>query len=178
MKIPLFVLILLTCAACAPTAAIQVIGPATSVPQCSCPGGAFPTGQPQGGLNVRPTGICNCPAILIPPTISATEVGPTSQAMPSNITLEDNGKTFIIHPGDSFLLDLGTDVFDWTVSVDDQNVLARLKNVMVIRGAQGIYEAKDTGQGALSAVGDPHCRNSVPACAAPSMQFNITVNVK
>jgi len=178
MKIPLFVLILLTGAACAPAAAIKVIGPATSVPQCSCPGGAFPTGQPQGGLTVNPTVICNCPAILLPPTISATEVGSTSQVMPSNITLDDNGKTFILHPGESFLLDLGTDVFDWTVAVDDQNVLARLKNVMVIRGAQGIYEAKDTGQAILTAVGDPLCRNSIPACAAPSMQFKITVIVQ
>ena len=178
MKIPLIVLILLTCAACAPTANIQVIGSATSLPKCPCPSGAYPSAQPQGGLTVHPTVICNCPAILFPPTISATEVGPTLQAMPSNITLDDNGKTFILHSGDSFLLDLGTDVFDWTVTVDDQNVIARLKNVMVIRGAQGIYEAKDSGQAILTATGDPLCRNSVPACAAPSMQFKITVIVQ
>ena len=178
MKFPLMLLILLTCAACAPTAAVPVIDSGTSLPKCPCPSGAFPTGQPQGGLTVHPTVICNCPAILLPPTISATEVVPTSPAMSSNITLDDNGKTVILHPGDSFLLDLGTDVFDWTVAVDDQNVLARLKNVMVILGAQGIYEAKDPGQAILTTVGDPLCRNSVPACAAPSMQFKIAVIVQ
>jgi hypothetical protein len=177
MKIPLILLILLLCAACSPTS-VQVIASGTSSPQCPCPSGAFPTGQPQGGLTVHPMVICNCPAILLPPTISNTDVGPTLPVMPLNITLDDNGRTFIIHPGDSFLLDLGTDVFDWTVNIDDQNVLARLKNVMVIRGAQGIYEAKDTGQAILTATGDPLCRNSVPACAAPSMQFNITVIVE
>ena len=178
MKIPLIVLILLTGAACAPTATVQVIGAGTSVVQCPCPSGVFPPGPSQGGSTVHSTVICNCPAILLPPTISPTEVGSTSPAMPSNITLDDNGKTFILHPGDSFLLDLGADVFDWTVNIDGQSVLSRLKNVMVIRGAQGIYEAKDTGEAVLTATGDPLCRNSVPVCAAPSMQFKITVIVQ
>jgi hypothetical protein len=178
MKNLLILLFLLTCAACAPTSTVQVIGSATSLPQCPCPSGVFPPGPSQDGSTVHSSIICNCPANLLPPTISATEVGPTSPARPSNITLDDNGKTFILHPGDSFLLDLGTDVFDWTVTVDDPNVLSRIKNVMVIRGAQGLYEANTPGQTSLTATGDPLCRNSVPACAAPSMQFKITVIVQ
>jgi hypothetical protein len=72
----------------------------------------------------------------------------------------------------------GTEVFDWTVDIDDQTVLSRVKNVMVIRGAQGIYEANSPGQAMLTAVGSPFYRNSVPACMEPSMLFKITVIVQ
>ena len=161
------------------TPTLQVIGSSTTLPLCPCPSGAFLPGQSQARVISGTPAICNCPAILLSPTISATDVGPTSSAIPANgITLDDNGKTLILHPGESFLLDLGTDIFYWTVDIDDQNVLARVKNVMVIRGAQGLYEAKDPGTAVLTAVGDPFCRISFPACAAPSMLFKITVIVQ
>jgi hypothetical protein len=83
-----------------------------------------------------------------------------------------------MHPGENFLLNLGADIFDWTVQIDNQNVLDRVKNIMVIRGAQGVYEATSPGQAALTAVGDPFCRKSTPACMAPSMLFKITVIVQ
>jgi hypothetical protein len=151
----------------------------TPIPVCACPTGIFNPTQSQGGAISRPPVICNCPAIILPPTISATEVGSNLDAMPTNgITLEDNGKTFFLHPGESFLLNLGIDVFDWTVDIDNQNVLSRVKNVMVIRGAQGIYEANSPGQAVLTAIGNPFCRKSVPPCMAPSIQFKITVIVK
>jgi hypothetical protein len=142
-----------------------LIDPGTSLPLCPCPGGT-------------PV-ICNCPAGLIPPAISSTDIAPTSQAIQTNkITLDDNGKTITLHTGESFLLDLGTDRFNWTVDIDDQNVLSRLKNVMVIRGAQGIYETYDPGRAVLTAVGDPLCRDAVPACMAPSILFKIIVIVQ
>jgi len=82
--------------------------------------------------------------------------GSTPQIIPTTgVTKTDNGKTFILHPGECFLLNLGTDVFDWSVNIDDQNVLAMVKGVMVIRGAQGIYQAADPGQAVLTAVGTP-----------------------
>jgi len=202
MKFSPIILILIASAACAPqqtvpqvtqasfpivTASVvaietptpQVIGSSTTLPLCPCPSGAFLPGQSQDGVVSGTPVICNCPAILLPPTISATDDGPTtSPTIPANgITLDDIGKTFILHPGESFLLDLGTDIFNWTVDIDNQNVLARVKNVLVIRGAQGLYEAKDPGTAVLTAVGDPFCRNSVPACAAPSLLFKITVIV-
>jgi hypothetical protein len=102
--------------------------------------------------------ICNCPAIIFPPTVSATEVESNSQTIPTNgITLTDNGKTFIAHPGESFLLNLGTDVYEWVVDIDNLNVLTRKKNVMVIRNSQGIYEANSLGQAVLTAIGNPLC---------------------
>jgi hypothetical protein len=180
MKFTTIILILLAGAACAPLqTAPQVIDSSTTLPPCSCPGGAIPNGQSQIGVNSGTPVICNCPAILLPPTISATDIGPTlPDSHATGITLDDNGRTFILHPGETFLLNLGTDIFDWTVDIDNQNVLARVKNILVIRGAQGIYEANNPGQAVLTAVGNPFCRNSVPACAAPSMLFKISVLVQ
>ena len=146
---------------------------------CPCPSGAFPPVPSQGGTAGGTPVICNCPAIFLSPTILPTEgVSTQFPASTADVTQQDNGKTFYLHPGESFLLNLGTDVFEWTVDIDNQDVLSRVKNVMVIRGAQGIYQANNPGQAVLTAVGNPFCRNSVPACMAPSLLFKITVIVQ
>jgi len=149
------------------------------MPICTCPTGIVAPTQSQGGAISLPPVICNCPAILVSPPAVATDAAPDSQNISNNgITLADNGKTFTLYPGDSFLLNLGMDTFDWTVNVDNQDVLSRVKGVMVIRGAQGIYEANSPGEASLTAVGNPLCRSSVPACEMPSIMFRITVIVK
>ena len=199
MKLLLFVLILLSITACAPqptalpqvtqnpipivatseSAITAVTISSTSVPACICPTGIVAPTQSQGGIIGLPPVICNCPAILVSPPAVATEDGSGPQDIPSNaITLADNDKTFTMHPGDSFLLNLGMDTFDWTVEIDNQNVLSGVKGVMVIRGAQGIYETNSPGQAQLTAIGNPLCRNSVPECAMPSIMFRITVIVQ
>ena len=199
MKLSLIVLILLCVTACAPQPTVlpeltqipipivvtseppatSVTMSGTSVSVCTCPTGiTTPTRSQSGGVSVPPI-ICNCPAILVSPPAIATEAGFDSQNISTNgITLADNGKTFTLHPSESFLLNLGMDTFDWTVEIDHQNVLSRVKGVMVIRGAQGIYEAYSLGEASLTAVGNPLCRNSVPACEMPSIMFKITVIVK
>jgi hypothetical protein len=48
---------------------------------------------------------------------------------------------------------------------------------MVVRGAQGIYEAHNPGRTTLTAVVDPVCRNEQPPCGAPSLEFRLTVVV-
>jgi hypothetical protein len=99
--------------------------------------------------------------------------------IPENgITLDDKEKTFNIQVGDSFLLNLGGDVYDWTVTVDNENVLRMKMGVIVIKGAQGIYDALAPGTATLSATGDPKCRQSNPPCGAPSILFTITVIVE
>jgi hypothetical protein len=135
--------------------------------------------QSQGGATGLSAVRCNCPAILIPPPIPTIGIESNPQAVPATgVTLADNGKTFLVHPGESFLLNLGMDVYDWTVNVDNQNVLSREKNVMVIRGAQGIYQAAVPGQAVLNAVGNPLCRSSTPACMQPALLFEITIIVQ
>jgi len=107
-------------------------------------------------------------------------VGSTPQAVPSvGITLADNSKTYLLHPGDSFLLNLGTDEFNWTVNIDDENVISREKNVLPIRGAQGVYQASSPGQTVLSAVGDPICQKSTTSmCPAIAVFFKVTIIVQ
>jgi hypothetical protein len=198
MRFSLIFLTLLTVTACAPlqaqsqetqvstpvlvisdTPVSSVIASGTSSLICPCPIGAFPQAQSSGGTAGQTPVICNCPAIIVSPPAAPTEGGSTQDATTtSGVTLKDNGKTFYLHPGESFLLNLGIDTFDWTIDIDNQNVLSRIPNVMVIRGAQGIYRANSPGQAVLTAVGSPFCRNSVPACMAPSLLFRITVIVQ
>jgi hypothetical protein len=200
MKLSLIAIILLAITACAPQPVLlppqatqipipvvitseppvtSAVGSSTSMPICTCPTGIVTPAQSQPGSFSVPPVICNCPAILVSPPVAVTETVSGSQNIPtSGITLADKGKTFTLHPGDSFLLNLGMDTFDWTVDIDNQNVLSLVKGVMVIRGAQGIYKANNAGQAVLTAVGNPLCRNSVPACEAPSILFRITVIVQ
>ncbi len=154
-------------------------GQTTSGSVCVCPTGIAPVLKTPVGLPGQPPAICNCPAIIVQSTADAAT--PTL-AMPDGgalaIHLNDNGRVISMRPGDTFLLDLGMDTYDWTVEIDNQAVLSRVPGVLVIRGAQGIYEAQSAGQATLTATGDPLCRQSTPPCGMPSMIFKITVNVQ
>jgi hypothetical protein len=109
------------------------------------------------------------------PSVETVGSSPLSE---NGITLEDNGKTFTMKVGDSFLLNLGTDIYDWTVTVDNESVLHLKMGVMVIRGAQGIYDALAPGTTVLSAIGNPTCLQSNPPCAIPSILFKVTIIVE
>ncbi len=105
--------------------------------------------------------------------------GPVStETVPAvkTITLDDDGKTITLQVDETFLLKLG-EGYDWNISIDDQTVISREVNVLVVRGAQGIYRAHKPGRATLTAVGDPACRKSVPPCAAPSRLFRLYVVV-
>ena len=108
---------------------------------------------------------------------AATE--PASGSTPAGmvtVTRADNGNTLRLHPGDRFLLQLGED-YDWNVTIDDQAVVSRVVGITVVRGAQGVYEARSTGTTMLTAVGDPPCRKAQPPCAIPSIRFAVTLVV-
>ena len=92
------------------------------------------------------------------------------------ITLDDNGKTITLQVNETFLLQLG-EGYDWNITIDDQAVLSRKVNVLVIRGSQGIYEVHKPGRTTLSAIGDPPCRRATPPCAAPSRLFRLYIVV-
>jgi hypothetical protein len=117
------------------------------------------------------------PINVVPPSADVTSLPPAAQT-PSTITLADNGKTFTFHVGDSFLLNLGGNVYDWTVMIDNQDVIALKMGVMVIQGAQGIYDALIPGTATLTATGDPRCRNSRPACMMPTILFEVALVVQ
>jgi carboxyl-terminal processing protease len=100
-----------------------------------------------------------------------------SDALSQTVTLENDGGTILLRRGERFLLKLGEE-YNWTVTVVDQSVLSRVVNVTVVRGAQGLYEARGTGTTTLTATGDPVCRQSQPPCTTPSRLFQINVEVQ
>jgi hypothetical protein len=99
-----------------------------------------------------------------------------SHASSQIVTLSDNGKAIQVSKGDRFLLKLGNN-YVWNISIDNQTIISRVPNIMVIKGAQGLYEAHNQGQAILSATGDPECLSSVPACGQPSILFRLTIGV-
>ena len=118
------------------------------------------------------------------PLATPTEV-PTAAATPDatagapslTVTLDDHGQTIVLHTGDRFLLKLGEE-YDWNVTIDNESVLARVVGITVVRGAQGVYEAKQAGTATLTADGDPPCRKAKPPCGAPSRHFEVTFTVQ
>jgi hypothetical protein len=119
-------------------------------------------------------------AAPLPSVTPGSGAAPVASAtLPADgITLSENGLTYSMKVGDDFLLNLGADVYDWTVEIDRQDVLLRKAGVTVIRGAQGVYSANAPGTAVLTANGDPRCLQSKPPCKLPSISFHITLIVK
>ena len=99
-----------------------------------------------------------------------------NQSEPITVTQENNNQTIELKTGQTFLLKLGEEHM-WNVEIDNDDVVSRVKNIAVIRGAQGVYEAKMPGSVTLSAAGDLPCREEVPPCEAPTILFKIQINV-
>ena len=126
---------------------------------------------------VRPEQLRPYGLVPLPESGAPQLAGAPGETSASTITLGDNGKIFTYHVGDSFLLNLGGDVYDWTVSVDNQSVIALKVGVMVVKGAQGIYDVLAPGTAVLTAAGEPQCLKANPLCKIPSVLFRVTVVV-
>lgn len=124
------------------------------------------------GCNANQTGSANATETATPAVTSEA----TAAADQVVVTLADNGQKVQLKVGESFLLKLGNE-YTWQISLSNPDVIGLRKGVMVILGAQGIYDALQPGSVLLSATGDPPCRQSVPACAAPSILFSVTIEV-
>jgi uncharacterized protein YceK len=127
---------------------------------------------------------CSSQAATITPTPVVNTPTPTTQDIPTEtqslnikiVTLAENNQTMTLNLGETFLLDLGSD-YTWTVNIDQPDVLSRLPNILVIKGAQGVYKGNQAGTANLTANGDPACLQSKPACALPSILFSLEVVV-
>jgi hypothetical protein len=146
----------------------------------------FPTGTPADcSTTAGPTqsadcsgGVVDLPGTPAPsPDVEVTQVVSPQPDGSLVLTLEDQNKYLVLPVGGSFLLKLG-EVYDWTISVADPNIISREPNVTVIKGAQGIYLAHKVGMTVLSAAGDPVCRQSKPACGMPSILVSFNIEVK
>ena len=84
--------------------------------------------------------------------------GARADGLPSSTTITggDNGATIAMNAGDRFLLKLGED-FDWAPIVGDLTVVSRVPNIAVVRGAQGIYQARQAGETDLTATRPARC---------------------
>lgn len=134
-------------------------------------------------INPAPSVTATNPAKPSTPGINPTP-GATASEVPVNagdagvktITLDNNGQKISLHPDETFLLRLG-ELYQWNIVIDDQAVISRIPNIMVIRGAQGIYKAHQAGKATLTADGDPLCRQTKPACGMPSIRFTLQIEV-
>lgn len=122
------------------------------------------------------TAIISEPAGEISPEPPATATVEPDTAEQKTITLDNQDETIRLVVGERFLLNLG-EGYTWDVGVSDETVVSRVRNITVIRGAQGVYEALRPGTTTLSAVGDPACRQAKPPCGMPSTLFTITLVV-
>lgn len=134
----------------------------------------FPTSTASDCLNTTSsTQSADCASTAYP---AGTVVTPQADGS-IILTLDNQGQTLVLHVGGSFLLKLG-DVYTWTVTVADPSILSREPNVLVVKGAQGIYQAHKVGTTVLTADGDPVCRQSKPACGMPSILVQFTIEVQ
>ncbi len=128
----------------------------------------------QSGTESVPSSIDLRQITPIPPSIPLTI---QSDQGPITVTLDNQGGTIALSLGETFLLQLG-DTYTWDIAISDQTVISRVKNIAVIKGAQGVYESLKMGTVTLTATGDPLCRQSQPPCGQPSIQFQLTIVVK
>jgi hypothetical protein len=133
-----------------------------------------------GSASARPSsGVPATPSATATPTAAAPTAQPTNAPASGLLTMTraEAGSTISVARGERVLVRLGTD-FDWTVTVSDPRVLARVPGVTLVSGAQGLYVAEAAGQATISAVGDLPCRKSHPACMTPSLLISVIIAVR
>ena len=91
--------------------------------------------------------------------------------LPLRVTREDNRQTASLTPGKNLTLMLGEE-YDWTISSNNDKVLAR-RNVDVgdVR-VQGVYQVIGEGNAVLTANGN--CKSGA-VCETPSADFTYNV---
>ena len=136
------------------------------------------TGATEGPVvSTATSGGVGMPLTSIPPsTATITPIVPAPPEGGQVVTLADNGQTIRLRVDQTFLLDLG-EQYQWTIEIANQSIVSRVINVMVIRGAQGLYQAHMPGTTTLRATGDPACRQAQPPCMMPSLVFQIQIMV-
>jgi hypothetical protein len=175
-------IVLALSAGCVPLPAPTEAARTTSVAGAGPTMTAAPTGTSPSEISTATTEATSTAETLATPEVSTSlppGATPPAEATPArgrSVTLDDNGKTVALQPGDRFLLNLG-EGYNWDVSIADPSIVSRVIGVLTIRGSQGLYEAHEPGTTALTATGDPDCRTQQPACALPSRLFEVQIVV-
>ena len=149
------------------------------------PVAAYPNPGDSSQVGAYPVPASPTPVVITPEVVTSGGEGTAQPADGTQaagdggitLTLDNNGQTLVLQKGQRFLLKLD-EAYDWQITIADPNRISRVKNVMVIKGAQGLYEALAVGKTELTAQGDPLCRSQKPACARPSLLFSQTITVQ
>ena len=156
-----------------PSAGAPGSGPAGTA-ACASPGDSV---QACGPASAAPAPTATTPAVTHAATPTpAPPATPTTGTAAStvSVTQRDNGTTLHLVVGQQLLLDLGSNE-DWTVTIANQDVVARVPGVLVVKGAQGLYTARAKGTTDLDAIGSPHCTTGV--CPLYRIAFKVTITV-
>lgn len=99
-------------------------------------------------------------------------------ARPRELTQAEYRAAVVMTVGDTVALKLGEAPPEWEVTVTDEAVLSRVIGITVVRGAQGVWEAKAPGTATVRAVGWFPCQRHVPQCKIASPVWEATVLVQ
>jgi hypothetical protein len=162
----------------APSTADATAPPATDAPTSTAAiAASSSTATPQqGGVPiVRQATVGPATTGLPLSTLAAQQPSPPPRT-PGVVTRDDNQRTIHLAVGETFTLQLGQ-LYNWTVQIADERVLARVADRGAGPDAQGVYRALAPGQTLLEAQGDPVCWSATPACMLPSIAFSVRIVV-
>ena len=91
------------------------------------------------------------------------------------ITPADNGTTVHEPLGSRFGIAMG-DTLEWTLDLNPQGIITRVRNIATLRGEQGVYTATARGTTKLTATGAPYC-NDGEACPQFLEHVEVTIVV-
>ncbi|HKS90693.1 MAG TPA: hypothetical protein VJQ83_02100 [Tepidiformaceae bacterium] len=179
--------ITLTASTAATTGATSSAGRQSATPTPTDAPAPPPTATPTRASMVSATEAQGGSAALtaVPPSPTPTSL-PTATPTPGSfgppgdglavVTLGEQGRTALLHPGDRLVLTLG-DGYVWTLRVSGVEVLVPLATSMLPPGTQAVFQARKVGKAIVGAVGQPICRPGWTHCSTNDVQFELTVIV-
>lgn len=93
------------------------------------------------------------------------------------ITMDDVGQIVPLRRGQSFSLYLGGD-YTWQVESSPDFLISQNVKITPAPGEQGIFVARERGEGVFKAIGEPNCRQQQPPCERPSIMFQVSVMIE
>lgn len=111
-------------------------------------------------------------------TDSITHITSTdsNESSTRTINLVDNDKVISLKKGERFLLKLGDD-YNWDVEINNQTIVSKVINIMIVKGTQGVYESHNLGNAVMTTTGNPICLATSTPCLQPSILLTWNIQV-
>jgi hypothetical protein len=95
------------------------------------------------------------------------------------IVIDDNSKIITLTVGENVMLLLNKEPYEWTPSVLDSSIFQKVQDPPLMKGAQGIFQAKRPGTTELRAIGEIPCNRAEHPCLPSSaLLFAVTIVVQ